>query len=162
MEERTYTIMSRTGGWNIAIGIATMVVGITAGVLLIISGAKLLIGRSKIMICSHTAVGFLAKYKFTNKRHPLKSIMAVNLALIAIVSLVLVIWLSYRNGGQAKSRYALSTVLAELMALVGLILAIASRTEPDRYYLFPDLGIVLNGLVLIAGGVIFALGIGWI
>ncbi|MBR6257204.1 MAG: hypothetical protein IKR23_07470 [Lachnospiraceae bacterium] len=49
MEERTYTIMSRTGGWNIAIGISTMVIGITAGVLLIISGAKLLRGRSKIM-----------------------------------------------------------------------------------------------------------------
>lgn len=49
MEERTYTIMSRTGGWNIAIGIATMVVGLTAGVLLIISGGKLLVGRSKIM-----------------------------------------------------------------------------------------------------------------
>ena len=41
--------MSRTGGWNIAIGIATMVVGLTAGVLLIISGGKLLVGRSKIM-----------------------------------------------------------------------------------------------------------------
>ena len=49
MEERTYTVMSRTGSWNIAIGIVSMVVGITAGVLLIISGSKLLIGRSKII-----------------------------------------------------------------------------------------------------------------
>ena len=49
MEERTYQIMSRTGGWNIALGIVSIVVGVSAGVLLIISGGKLLAGKSRIM-----------------------------------------------------------------------------------------------------------------
>ncbi|MCR5251717.1 MAG: hypothetical protein K6E50_14055 [Lachnospiraceae bacterium] len=49
MEERTYQIMSRTGGWNIALGIVSIVVGLSAGVLLIIGGSKLLAGRSKII-----------------------------------------------------------------------------------------------------------------
>ncbi|MBR3307455.1 MAG: hypothetical protein IKI75_09430 [Lachnospiraceae bacterium] len=49
MEERAYTVMKRTGGWNIALGIVTMVVGLSAGVLLIIGGAKLLSNKSNIM-----------------------------------------------------------------------------------------------------------------
>ena len=49
MEERTYEIMNRTGGWNIALGIVSIVVGVTAGVLLIIGGGKLLAGKNRIM-----------------------------------------------------------------------------------------------------------------
>ena len=102
---------------------------------------------------------FLAKYKFTNKRHPMKSLMAVVLALIGIVAITLSVFLSFRNGGEARPAYGAATLLSMIMALGGLILAIISRTEPDRYYFFPDLGIVLNLLVLAAGGGILALGL---
>ena len=107
-------------------------------------------------------MSFLSRYKFTNKRHPLKAVMSVNLALIGIVALIVSIYLSYRGGGEGNARFATALFLSFLMSVVGLILAVISRTEPDRYYLFPNLGIILNALVLLACGGIFALGLGWI
>ena len=100
-----------------------------------------------------------AKYKFTNKRHSMKALMAVVLALIGIVSILICIVLSFKNGGEASLNFGAATLLSVVMAFVGLILAIISRTEPDRYYLFSDLGILLNILVLAAGGGILALGL---
>ncbi|MBQ9867588.1 MAG: hypothetical protein IJM34_11270 [Lachnospiraceae bacterium] len=105
-------------------------------------------------------MGIFVKYKFTNKRTPMKSLMAVVLALIGIVTIVLSIILAYKNGGEARLSYGAATLLSMVMALAGLILAIISRMEPDRYYFFPDLGIALNVLVLAACGGILALGLG--
>ena len=89
----------------------------------------------------------------------MKSVMAVILAVIGIVAVVLSVFLSFKNGGEALPAYGAATLLSMIMALCGLILAIISRTEPDRYYFFPDLGIILNLLVLAAGGGILALGL---
>ena len=104
-------------------------------------------------------MGLLSKYKFTNKRHPAIAVMAVILALIGIAALVLVIVSTYKNGGVALPRYGMTVILALLMSLVGLILAIVSRTKPDRYYFFSDLGILLNSLLLLCCGGILLLGL---
>ncbi len=102
---------------------------------------------------------FFAKYKFTNKRHSMKAVMAVILALIGIVSMLICIVLSFKNGGEASLNFGAVFLLSMVMSAVGLVLAIISRTEPDRYYLFSNLGILLNILVLAAGGGILALGL---
>ncbi|MBR6325512.1 MAG: hypothetical protein IKR61_01795 [Lachnospiraceae bacterium] len=49
MDEHVYKVMRGTGGWNIALGIVSIVLGIGAGILLIISGAKLLGEKGKII-----------------------------------------------------------------------------------------------------------------
>ncbi|MDE6698145.1 MAG: hypothetical protein K2J91_01525 [Lachnospiraceae bacterium] len=49
MEEKTYKLVKRTGGFSIALGIISIVVGVTVGVLSIITGAKLLKGKSRIL-----------------------------------------------------------------------------------------------------------------
>lgn len=104
-------------------------------------------------------MGILSKYKFTNKRHSMKALMGVILALIGLVSVLICIVLSFKNGGQASPTFGAVALLSMVMAFVGLILGIISRTEPDRYYFFSDLGIVLNILMLAAGGGILALGL---
>ncbi|MBR1477727.1 MAG: hypothetical protein IJ608_07175 [Lachnospiraceae bacterium] len=48
-EEKLYKVLKRSGGWNIALGVFTLVCGITTGILLIISGAKLLAGKGKLL-----------------------------------------------------------------------------------------------------------------
>ncbi len=42
MGEKIYKLMTKIGGWNIALGIVIMVTGITAGVMMIVSGAQLI------------------------------------------------------------------------------------------------------------------------
>lgn len=44
--EKVYTVMAKSGAWNIAIGITLIVVSVAAGVISIINGALLLKNRS--------------------------------------------------------------------------------------------------------------------
>ena len=105
-------------------------------------------------------MGLLEKYKFTNKRHSLKAIMAVNLALIGIVTMVASVWLGYKNHGIVEPQHGEAVFLSVVMSVVGLGLSIAARMQPDRYRLFPNLGIVLNLLVLLGGVLILGFASG--
>lgn len=42
MNEKVYKTVSRSGAWNLAIGVVVMVTGIASGVMLIVNGAKLI------------------------------------------------------------------------------------------------------------------------
>lgn len=83
-------------------------------------------------------------YIFTAKKHPEKGIMSAILGVISVASIVTAVYLTYRNGGNAKPQYAVVLFLVMLFALTGLVLGILSRMEKDKYYLFPHLGIGLN------------------
>ncbi|MBR1471885.1 MAG: hypothetical protein IJ600_09630 [Lachnospiraceae bacterium] len=104
-------------------------------------------------------MAFLTKYKFTNRQHPLKAVMAVNLALIGLGAIGMAVWLGYRHDGAVEPNHAAAVFLAQLMAMAGLGLAIAGRLEPNSYRFFPDLGIFLNLLVLVCGGLFVFLGL---
>lgn len=97
-------------------------------------------------------------YIFTNKNHPLKSIMAVVLGILSIGTLVAAVYLSYQQGGVSSARYGTAALFSVIFMLVGLGLSLYSMTEKDTFKLFPILGIVLNvaaigmlSLILYAG-----------
>lgn len=48
MEERTYTLLGRTGAANVVLGIIAIVAGIAVGVITIVNGAKLMRGKKYI------------------------------------------------------------------------------------------------------------------
>lgn len=50
MNEKIYNTMSRSGSWNIAIGITVIVVGVASGVMLILNGAKLIKQKYQLML----------------------------------------------------------------------------------------------------------------
>ncbi len=56
-------------------------------------------------------------------------------------------------------RLASSVLLAFVFALVGLTLGILSRLERDRFYFFPNVGILLNSLAVIAVAFILYIGV---
>ncbi|MCR5800937.1 MAG: hypothetical protein K6G57_01215 [Lachnospiraceae bacterium] len=49
MEEKTYKVMRAVAGWDIAIGVISIIIGLAAGVMLILSGAKLIATKSKLL-----------------------------------------------------------------------------------------------------------------
>lgn len=98
-------------------------------------------------------------YKFTNKKNPQQGIMASILGTIAMVSVGLAIYLTYLNKGVAPMQYGTVILLSLLFAIVGLVLAIRACMEKDIYRLFPVLGIILNGITILAGGFILYLGV---
>lgn len=101
---------------------------------------------------------FKKGYIFTNKDHPKKGIMASILGILSIVTYVTAIYMSYRRGGESSARYGAAGVLATVFMFAGMVLALWSAVEKDRFKLFPVLGIILNGaaflilsLILYAG-----------
>lgn len=87
-------------------------------------------------------------YIFTVRKHPEKGIMSTILGIISILSIGAAIYLTYRNGGNARPQYGAALFLVTLFSLGGLALGALSRAEKDNYYFFPHLGIGLNALSL--------------
>lgn len=90
------------------------------------------------------------KYIFTNKKHSEKGILSTVLGVLSLASILLAVWLSFRNGGAADLKEGASCLLAMLYALAGVVLGALSRSEQDRFHLFSYVGIVLNLLALAA------------
>ena len=87
-------------------------------------------------------------YIFTNKKHSDKAIMSTILGVISLVSLGIVTYLSYSQGGVMHGGYGVTGVLATVYSLIGL----------DIYRFFPVLGTILN--VISLGGISFLLYLG--
>lgn len=98
-------------------------------------------------------------YIFTNKEHPQKGIMSAILGMISAVSVVLVLYFAYKNGGTAEIRDGAALLLAALFSVAGLVLGIMSKMEKDKYYFFSYLGLAENAITLIGIGFILFAGV---
>ena len=84
--------------------------------------------------------------------------MSTILGVITLISMVLAILFTFRNQGEATQGYGLTTILSLLFSGTGLGLGIKTRLEKDMYYIFANIGIVLN--VLMLGFLIYILVLG--
>lgn len=98
-------------------------------------------------------------YMFTNKSQPIRGIISTLLGVIDIVSLGISIWLTFKAKGNASARFGAVALFALLFSIAGLVLGILSRMEKDKFYLFPNLGIILNILVIAFVGFILFAGV---
>ncbi len=88
------------------------------------------------------------KYIYTSKNHPPKGIMSTILGVISMISLFYAVYFTISHQGNALPRYGAAGLLITILSFVGLILGILSKSEPDRFYLFSYIGILVNVLVL--------------
>lgn len=95
------------------------------------------------------------KYIFTNKTFSQKAILSVILGVIGLASIVIAVIFTYSRGGEATLEYGGVVLLCLIYGFIGLILAIISKKEPDKYYFISYLGMVLN--VMVIGSVSFIL-----
>lgn len=84
--------------------------------------------------------------------------MSTILGIISMVSLIIVIYLTYRNGGEAMTGYGVTGLLATLFSVAGLILGVVAMRNKEYYRLFPWLGIGTNLLALGGIGLILYFG----
>lgn len=95
------------------------------------------------------------KYIFTNKTFSQKAILSVILGVIGLASIIIAVIFTYSRGGEATLEYGGVVLLCLIYGFIGLILAIISKKEPDKYYFISYLGMVLNMMVI--GSVSFIL-----
>lgn len=96
---------------------------------------------------------------FTNKSHSECGKFSAALGAISFISMCLVIYISYRQRGAMNPKLGAATVFALLFSLAGEVTGILSRMEKDRFYLFPNIGIILNTIVILLVGFLFYLGV---
>ena len=85
--------------------------------------------------------------------------MSVILGIISLVSLGIVVFRTYQNGGEATVGYGLTGVLATIFSLTGLLLGILTVKDKSYYPFFPILGIVLNILTFAFVSTILYVGV---
>jgi len=90
------------------------------------------------------------RYIFTDKTHPEKGIFSAGMGVISVISISYGIYLSFLADGNASVNATLGVGMTGVIAIVGLIFGIISRRERDIFKLFPNLGIILNGLCLLS------------
>lgn len=99
------------------------------------------------------------RYKFTNKKHPLRAIMSSSLGVISLAAYIFAILRSFYGRGEIGAEMGIVGLLGLIYACVGLYLGIVSRFEKEKFYLFCYLGIGLNLLTLVLAVVVLYLGI---
>lgn len=98
-------------------------------------------------------------YIFTDKKNPKWGIMSTILGLVAGVSIGLAVYQTCLNRGTALMQYGAVVLLSMIYAVVGFILGVRSLMKQDIFRFFPIVGIFLNVLAVIAGGIIIYLGV---
>lgn len=98
-------------------------------------------------------------YMFTNKRHSGKGMASAFLGCLDLVYLFLVILFCFQAKGNASARDAAVTMFALVFSLIGFVIGILSRIEKDRFYLFPDIGIATNFIVIVLIVYMLVLGV---
>lgn len=98
-------------------------------------------------------------YMFTNKSHPQRGIMSTILGILSDGAIGLAVFSAFKLDGATTARLASAVILALVFALTGLVLGIVSRIEKDRFYFFPNMGILLNGIAVIAIAFILYIGV---
>lgn len=99
------------------------------------------------------------RYKFTEKRHSIKGIIASSTGAISLLVLGLFIWQAYKNGGTVSTYYGAGGVAAFLLSFVGIVLAIQDSKNDRVFRFFSSLGIILEVLSIAGWGGILFMGI---
>ena len=84
---------------------------------------------------------------FTDRRNSNRAIMAV-----------IVMFSSYRSGGEVRFGYGVTAFLAAVYSVTGLVLGALTAQNKDYNKLFPVLGIFLNLAALLGVGLILYFG----
>ena len=100
------------------------------------------------------------RYMFTDNRHPERGIMSAALGVISVSAVVCAIVFTFRDGGTATMQNAAAAFVAAIFSVVGIVLGIRARFEKDIFKFFPNLGIILNSLVIIFTVIMLLAGFG--
>lgn len=98
------------------------------------------------------------KIKFTDKKHSRNGILSTILGAVSAGLLFCLLAAAYLTFGQAGKVVAVLGLLAFFVACAGAWYGVLGRREEDSYRLFPDLGIGINGLLLVGFVMIYIMG----
>lgn len=99
------------------------------------------------------------QYKFTDKVQATGGVVAVVFAILALLSCVLGVWISYKTGGAAGAIIGLMGVFAVWFSGVGLYCGSRSFKQEECFYLYSWIGTIANAVILVFMGCVFLIGL---
>lgn len=85
-------------------------------------------------------------YKFTEKTHSKKGMLAWGIAVFSIIVFFYVISNSFRHEGAGSMYLGSAGITSMLLAVISAVLAVMSLREEDSFKLFPYLAIITSFL----------------
>lgn len=81
---------------------------------------------------------------YSDKEHTKYGIFSFILSMIVLITIIATIVVSYLMKGNTPESFGNSGFLCTVFSGVGIILALIGRKEPDKFYLFANLGLGFN------------------
>ena len=97
-------------------------------------------------------------YKFTEKTHSKRGIVATILALVLLVLYLVILELAFRANGGLSAYYGSIGVLAMLASVVVVVVAAGSLREEDSFRLFLRLGLFLSVVNIVCWAGTYVMG----
>lgn len=104
-------------------------------------------------------MGRKRSFIFTNRKHSHKAIMGMILGIISLVSLGIVLFLSYQKAGVIPNGYGVTGFLAFIFSVTGLILGGTELRAKENFRFYPWAAVILNVLVIGGLGLLLYAGI---
>ena len=98
------------------------------------------------------------KSKFTVKETKLSTIFGVSLGIISVVTVLLLLYLTFVRGGEATLSYGFAGILASMFSVTGLILSILCINDHYQPHVLGWVGLVTNGIAVLSMAGILYLG----
>ena len=98
------------------------------------------------------------KSKFTVKETKLSTIFGASLGVISMVTVLLLLYLTFARGGEATLSYGFAGILASIFSVTGLILSILCINDHYQPHTLGWLGLVTNGIAALSMASILYLG----
>ncbi len=96
-------------------------------------------------------------YKFTNRIHSKKAVMSAFFGALSCTSLIVLVYLAYRRGGEIPVNYGIAGILALIFSVIGAVLGVLAVQEKDKYKFFSIVGIFTSFLAMAGvSGILYA------
>ncbi len=99
------------------------------------------------------------KYKFTNKKHSKRGLIASGLFLCSLLALAAGIYISFEEKGNGSMMVGVLGLLSFIVSAIGFVVGIKSFKEDEIFLLFPWIGTVGSAVVWLLIGTVILIGI---
>lgn len=99
------------------------------------------------------------RYKFTDKEQAAGGMASVVFAILAVLTFVLAVLLSYETGGAGGGIIGLLGVFTVWFSGMGIYFGIRSFKQEESFYLLSWIGTIANAVMLVGMGCIFLIGL---
>ena len=86
-------------------------------------------------------------YKFTEKAHSKKGIVALLMSVVLLVLYVVIVYRAFSSSGRLSAYYGSAGIFSMILSLVTFVLAIQSTMEEDSFQFFPRMAVFVSFVV---------------